>query len=79
MSRASSRSCVSVTTRIWFFVAAAGGADVEAASGRGDGGELDADVDGVALVAVLGRGVAEADVFACVVGRQGDGAGSLIR
>ena len=45
-------------------VAAAGGADVEAAVGGGGRDELDGDVDGVGLVAVLGGGVAETDVLA---------------
>ena len=52
-------------------VAAAGGGDVEPAMGGGGGGEGDADVDGVALVAVFGGGVAEPDVLGDVVGRAG--------
>ena len=71
-SRASARSSVSVTTWMWFSSRPAGGADVEAAVGGGGGDELDGDVDGVALVAVLGGGVAEPDMLADVVGGEGD-------
>ena len=52
-------------------VAAAGGADVEAASSGCGGDEFDADVDGVGLVAVFGGGVAELDVLGDVVVRAG--------
>ena len=55
-------------------VAAAGGADVQAAVGGGRRDEGDGDVDGVGLVAVLGGGVAEPDVVPGVVGGEGDGA-----
>jgi hypothetical protein len=50
-------------------LAAAGGADVQAAVSGGGGDELDRDVDGVGLVAVLGSGVAETNMLPCVVGR----------
>lgn len=52
--------------------AAAGGTDVEAASGGGSGRQLDADGDGVALVAVFGGGITEPDMVDDVVGRQHD-------
>ena len=52
-------------------VAAAGHADVQAAVGGGGGDEVDGDVDGVGLVAVLGGGVAETHMLADVVGRAG--------
>ena len=55
-------------------VAAAGRADVQAAVGGGAGDEGEGDVDGVALVAVLGGRVAEPDVLSGVVGGEGDGA-----
>ncbi len=58
-------------------VAAAGGGDVQAAAGRHRRDERDAVVDGVGLVAVLGRRVAQPDVVVGVVGGQGDGAVSL--
>ena len=53
---------------------AAGDADVQAAPCGGGGDELGAGGDGVGLVAVLGRRVAEPDVLAGVVGGEGDGA-----
>ena len=55
-------------------VAAAGGADVQAAVGGGGRDELDGDVDGVGLVAVLGGGVAETNMLLGVVRREGDDA-----
>ena len=55
-------------------VAAAGGPDVQPAVGGGGRDELDGDVDGVALVAVFGGGVAETHMPADVVGREGDDA-----
>ena len=58
-------------------VAAAGGGDVQAAAGRHRRDERHAVVDGVGLVAVLGRRVAQPDVVVGVVGGQGDGAVSL--
>ena len=58
-------------------VAAAGGGDVQAAAGRHRRDEREAVVDGVGLVAVLGRRVAQPDVIVGVVGGQGDGAVSL--
>ena len=58
-------------------VAAAGGGDVQAAAGRHRRDEREAVVDGVGLVAVLGRRVAQPDVVVGVVGGQGDGAVSL--
>jgi hypothetical protein len=42
------------------------------------GDDCDADVDGVALVAVGGGGVAEADVAADIVGREGHGALAVV-
>ena len=62
-SRASARSCVLGDDVDAVLVAAAGGADVQAAVGGGGGDEVDADVDGVGLVAVLGGGVAEPDML----------------
>ena len=50
--------------------AASGGGDVEAAVGGGGRDDADADVDGVALVAVGGGGVAEPDVRSGVVGGE---------
>ena len=58
-------------------VAAAGGGDVQAAAGRHRRDEREAVVDGVGLVAVLGRRVAQPDVVVGVVGGQRDGAVSL--
>ncbi len=49
-------------------------ADVQPSVGGGGGDEGDADVDGVALVAVFGGGVAETHVLARVVGGEGEGA-----
>ena len=59
-------------------VAAAGDGDVQAAAGGGRRGEADAGGDGVGLLAVFGRGVAEPDVLAGVVGGEGDGAVSAV-
>ena len=70
-------SWVSVTTQDQVLVAAAGRCDVEAAAGGGAGGEGDAVVGGVGLVAGFGGGVAELHVFGDVVGGQGDGAVSV--
>jgi hypothetical protein len=53
-------------------LAASGGTDVEGAVAGAGGDEGVAAVDGVALVAVGGGGVAEAEVLACVVGGDGD-------
>ena len=53
------------------FSSGPGGGDVQAAVGGGGGDEGDADVDGVALVAVLGGGVAEPDMLGHVVGAAG--------
>ncbi|MGH9268071.1 MAG: hypothetical protein ACRD0D_07830 [Acidimicrobiales bacterium] len=53
-------------------LAASGGADVERPVAGAGGDEGVAAVDGVALVAVGGGGVAEAEVLACVVGADGD-------
>ena len=53
-------------------VASSGRADVQAAVGGGTSDEFVGDVDGVALVAVLGRRVPQPDVLADVLGRQGD-------
>ena len=55
-------------------LAAACRADVQASAGGRRGDELDADVDGVGLVAVLGGGVAEPNVVPDVVVRERDGA-----
>ena len=51
-------------------VAAAGGGDVQAATSRRRRCQGDRVVDGVGLVAVFGRGVAESDVLVGVVGGQ---------
>ena len=51
-------------------LAAAGGGDVQAAACRHRRDERDAVVDGVGLVAVLGRRVAQPDVVVGVVGGQ---------
>ena len=77
MSRASPMSLVSVTTSTRFSSLAAGDRDVQAAAGGGRGGEGDAGGLGVGLVAGFGGGVAEPDVFADVVGGEGDGAVSV--
>ncbi|MDP8910162.1 MAG: AAA family ATPase, partial [Chloroflexota bacterium] len=53
-------------------VPTSGGADVEAAVRRARGDHGEADIDGVALVAVGGGGIAEANVLAHVVDRKGD-------
>ena len=58
-------------------VASSGGGDVQPAVGGGRGDERDADVDGVALVAVLGGRVAQPDMLGDVVGRQRDGPASV--
>ena len=63
-----------MTTSIRFWASAPCRADVQAAACRRGGDELDADGDGVGLVAVFGRGVAEADVLGDVLGWQHDGA-----
>ena len=49
-------------------------ADVQASAGGRRADELDPDVDGVGLVAVLGGGVAEPNVVPDVVAREHDGA-----
>ena len=54
-------------------VASSGGGDVQAAVGGGRGDEGDADIDGVALMAVLGGRVPQPDMLGDVVGRQRDG------
>ena len=77
VSLASATSVLSVTTQSRLCVAAAGGGDVQAAAGRHRRDEREAVVDGVGLVAVLGRRVAQPDVVVDVVGGQGDGAVSL--
>jgi hypothetical protein len=53
-------------------IAAPAGGDVEAAVGGGSGDDADADVDGVALVALAGGGVAEPEMRSGVVGRERD-------
>jgi hypothetical protein len=58
-------------------VASAGGGDVQPTVGGGRRGEGDTDVDGVALVAVLGGGVAEPDMLSDIVGGQGHVAASV--
>ena len=73
-SRASATSWVSVTTSTRLSCCATGDRHVQAAAGGGWRGEGDADGLGVGLVAGFGGGVAEADVFADVVGGEGDGA-----
>ena len=58
-------------------VPASGGGHVQPAMGGGGGGEGDAHVDGVALMPVFSRGVAEPDVLGDVLGREGDGPAAL--
>ena len=55
-------------------VAASGGGHVQASVGCRAGDEGEGDVDGVALVAVSGGGVAEPHVAGGVLGGEGDGA-----